>query len=476
MFEEKRLHPTTIFFNFFQFLKEFALPIILGFFTFRGQALFYLLIILVAIFIINLVFSIASWYRFTYRVEDGELRIEHGIFVRKKRYISINRIQSINLTQSVFHRLFKLTKVQIETAGGSGQAEASLKAVTFEEGELLRTKLKSITTEEHFSVEQVDESTNPTDKISARRLFIAGTTSGSIGVLAAFFAFFVSQVEQLIPGEVFDKSLEWVFGLNLTLMIGLGLIVLIILWILGIAGTMIKYGNFTITKNDDELFITRGLLEKKQITIPLKRIQAVGIEESLLRQPFGFAVIYVEVAGGSLEKGEDFSTALFPILKINDVDDFIERYLPIYKSSVTTLNNPPKRAIWHYLFRSSFLFFIIACVFIFILPHFIWIAFLLFASGLLQGFLKYKDSGYANENNRITVRYRRGISRTTIRIFQNRIQAVEIKQHKFQQWMRLATAKLSIIGLMGSGTHYYVKELEDKDVTKIFDWYSYREL
>lgn len=476
MFKEKRLHPTTIFFNFFQFLKEFAIPIILGLFTFRGQALFYLLIILVAIFMINLVFSIASWYRFTYRVEDGELRIEHGIFVRKKRYISINRIQSINLTQSVFHRLFKLTKVQIETAGGSGQAEVSLKAVTLEEGELLRTKLKSITTEEHFIVERVYESTNPTDKISVRRLFIAGTTSGSIGVLAAFFAFFVSQVEQLIPGEIFDKSLEWVIGLNLTLIIGLGLMVLIILWIFGIAGTMIKYGNFTITKNEDELFITRGLLEKKQITIPLKRIQAVGIEESLLRQPFGFAVVYVEVARGSLEKGEDFSTALFPILKINDVDDFIKKYLPTYKSCVTELNQPPKRAIWYYLFRSSFLFFIIACVFIFILPHFIWIALLLLAAGLLQGFLKYKDSGYANENNRITVRYRHGISRTTIRIFPNRIQAVEIKQHKFQQWMRLATAKLSIIGLMGGGTHYYVKELENKDTTEIFDWYSYREL
>src|SRR5699024_1236805 len=117
---------------------------------------------------------------------------------------------------------------------------------------LLRTKLKSITTEEHFSVEQVDESTNPTDKISARRLFIAGTTSGSIGVLAAFFAFFVSQVEQLIPGEVFDKSLDCVFGLTLTLMIGLVLIVLIIHWILVLDGTMIKYGNFKNTKYDDE--------------------------------------------------------------------------------------------------------------------------------------------------------------------------------------------------------------------------------
>ncbi|MFP3489650.1 PH domain-containing protein, partial [Staphylococcus sp. SIMBA_130] len=89
---------------------------------------------------------------------------------------------------------------------------------------------------------------------------------------------------------------------------GLAIVVLLVFWLLGIAGTMIKYGKFAITKVGDELFITRGLLEKKQITIPLKRIQAVGIAESVIRQPFGFVTVFVEVAGGALDSGEDFST------------------------------------------------------------------------------------------------------------------------------------------------------------------------
>src|SRR5690625_5694512 len=222
MFEEKRLHPTTIFFNFFQFLKEFALPIILGFFTFRGQALFYLLVILVAIFIINLVFSIASWYRFTYRVEDEELRIEHGIFIRKKRYISINRIQSINLTQSVFHRIFKLVKVQVETAGGGEGAEVSLKAVTLQDGELLRADIKAKPESIEHSTREDVPTDYPSDKISVRRLFIAGTTSGSIGVLLAIFAFIISQAEQLIPDDFFDQSVQWIIGLSLTIIIEIG--------------------------------------------------------------------------------------------------------------------------------------------------------------------------------------------------------------------------------------------------------------
>src|SRR5699024_6653828 len=238
-------------------------------------------------------FSIASWYRFTYRVEEDELRIEHGIFIRKQRDISKNRIQSIDLTQSVIHRIFKLVKVKIETASSGQGAEAAVKAVSREEGEL-----------SDFSSEE-EQTTYPSDTITTKRLFLAGTTSGSIGVLLALAAVFFSQIEQFIPEDFFDETLKWVVGLSLIFIIGLVSIVLLVLYVLGIAGTMIKYGKFTITKNKDELFITRGLLEKKQITIPLKRIQAVGIEESLLRQPFGFATVFVEVAGGSLEKNED---------------------------------------------------------------------------------------------------------------------------------------------------------------------------
>src|SRR5690625_122720 len=474
VYKEKRLHPATIFFNFLQFLKEFALPIILGLFTLRGQALLYLILILGAIFLVILSFSVASWYRFTYRVEDEELRIEHGIFIRKKRYISINRIQSINLTQSVFHRIFKLVKVQVETAGGGEGAEVSLKAVTLQDGELLRADIKAKPESIEHSTREDVPTDYPSDKISVRRLFIAGTTSGSIGVLLAVFAFLISQAEQLIPDDFFDQSVQWIIGLSLTIIIGLGIILLLVLWLLGIAGTMIKYGNFTITKYENELFITRGLLEKKQTTIPLKRIQAVGIDESILRQPFGFAEVYVEVAGGSLEKGEDFSTVLFPILKREEIESFLGKYLPNYKAPDDRLHTLPKRGIWYYLIRSSVLFLIIGGVILYFLPQFIWITVVLLLIGLLYGFLKYKDSGYNINHKHVTVRYRRGLSRSTIRIFHNRLQAVEIKQHKVERMQALASVKLSIIGLLGSGTHYHVKEMEGKEAERLFDWYSYR--
>src|SRR5699024_6754360 len=358
MSKYKHLHPIAILFNAVRIVREAIIPIGAGFLSFRGESFIYFLLGLAAFLIILLAFSVASWYRFTYRIAGDELRIEYGIFIRKKRYISKNRIQSIDLTAGVIHRLFNVEKVQIETDGSGSGAEASLKAVKMQEGENLRTELQSY---EEQVVTQDDETdgafaeADPSEQITFKRLFLSGSTSGSAGVMLAIFGFGFFKIEQFIPEHIFDSTLEWLISLSIVFIFVLICIILVLFWLIGIAGTMIKFGNFTITKRQDELFITRGLLEKKQITIQLKRIQAVGIKESVIRQQLGYVTVIAEVAGGSsLDKGEDFSTVLFPIMKASEVADFLENYLPDYAAQPEDFHPLPKRAMTYYLFRSTF--------------------------------------------------------------------------------------------------------------------------
>src|SRR5699024_9574304 len=122
------------------------------------------------------------WLRYTYRVEEDELRIEYGIFIRKKRYISKHRIQSIDLSAGIIHRLFGLVSVQIETAGSGTDAEGSLQAVKRIEGERLRDELKQMgyadEADDLMELEgDMPESANPSKRISLKRLFLAGSTS-----------------------------------------------------------------------------------------------------------------------------------------------------------------------------------------------------------------------------------------------------------------------------------------------------------
>ncbi|MFB4168123.1 PH domain-containing protein [Virgibacillus sp. JSM 102003] len=473
MFNQKRLHPAAIFFNFIRVLRESLFAVVLGFITFKDDSLFYFILITSGIFILMLTFSILSWYRYTYRIEDEELRIEYGIFIRKKRYISKNRIQSIDLTSGVIHRIFKLTKVQIETAGSSNGAEASLKAVKRTEGDALRQELKTAVTRHEDVHDDLVERKNPSLRISFKRLFLAGSTSGSIGVIFALMAFGFSELEQFIPDHYYDNTVEWAIGLSVIFIVVLVIILLVFLWLLGIAGTMIKYGNFTITKNDSELFITRGLLEKKQVTIPLKRVQAVGIQESIIRQPLGYVTVFAEVAGGSMDKGEDFSSVLFPIMKADEVGEFFNTFLPEYAGETQELIPLPKRARKFYLLRSSLPVIIIGAGVGYFFTQFVWVPILLLIGSFYLGFLRHKDGGFYQDGQRLTIRYRT-LSKNTLVMYHKRLQAFEKKQYLVQAKQKLATMRLSIIGKMGMGKHFIIKEMDESHTDQLADWYSYR--
>lgn len=93
------------------------------------------------IFIFLIVSSIIKWRKFTYRIEEDELRIEEGLLTKKKRYIPIERIQTVNTSAGIIQQIFKLVKLQVETAGGGKEAEVTLAAISQAEAEHIKRAL-----------------------------------------------------------------------------------------------------------------------------------------------------------------------------------------------------------------------------------------------------------------------------------------------------------------------------------------------
>ena len=148
MSEPKRLHPIAAVIHFIKHLKDLFFPFVV-IFLFGGNGLslsFWEMLFTATFIILSLVIGIFSWLRFTYRVEDGELRIESGVFVRKKRYIPFERIQSLDFSEGIFQRPFGLVKVRVETAGSSGSqdAEAVLTAISKAEATAIQEILTSV--------------------------------------------------------------------------------------------------------------------------------------------------------------------------------------------------------------------------------------------------------------------------------------------------------------------------------------------
>ncbi|HLT55539.1 MAG TPA: PH domain-containing protein [Bacillota bacterium] len=467
MSKVRRLHPAAILFQFFKLLKGWVIYLLIGLITIKGEGLiYYSLLVLLFIFVL-LTISILKWYRFTYQIGEDEFRIEYGIFIRKKRYISKHRIQSIDLSANPIHQIFHLVKVEIETAGSGTDTEASLQAVKLAEGEKIRERFKG------SSIQEEQPKQKPASKnITNKDLLLAGATSGSTGVILALLAAVFSEIEQIIPDHFYDQTVAWLIGLSVTYIILLAAAVLIFIWILGIVGTVLKYWNFTITKTENELVITRGLLVKKHATIPLKRIQAVGIKESIIRQPLGYVAVFAEVAGSSLDNGEDFSTLLFPIMKKGEVKRFLQHFLPDYTIPEERLTTIPKRGIKYYLFRGSVLFFILAGGSMFFIPKYSWLFILLLVISVYFGYLRSKDCGFHIKGERVVIQFR-VLSKMTVLLYKKRIQSMENKQHFLQRKEQLATVKISIIAREGSA-NYKLKELDEADTNILSDWYSFQ--
>ncbi|WP_179107297.1 PH domain-containing protein [Sediminibacillus massiliensis] len=479
MSKPMRMHPAATIFNFLRIIKDVIIPAIIGFFaTFSNINLggFWFEVLYIVLFlVITITYSFLSWYRFTYRVEDDELKIEYGIIVRKKRYISKNRIQSIDLTAGIIHRIFGLVRVEVQTAGSDNAAEAGLKAVTRQNGELLRETLKNrqepVLPEEDQPDDEKVPVAGPTRKIDLSRLLIAATTSGGVGVFLSLFALGGSQLNQVIPDDFFMDIYNWAVHLSIYFLVSIIFFVFVVLWLMAIAGTILKYSYFTIQKNSEEVYITRGLLEKKQLTVPLKRIQGIRIQENVLRQPFGYAAVYAEVAGGSADKDEEFSTVLFPLLKQEEIAVFISQFVPDYSMDVEW-NPLPKRSARRFIIRAVLPVLIVVSPLVYFFPFYSWVLlFVLLAAGLL-GYFRYKDAGYIKKADQLAFRYR-NISRETIYTKRKRIQSLSTSVHWFQSRRNLKTAFFSIASHTGMGKSFKVKDIEDSQAESIIDWYSF---
>ncbi|TYS57410.1 PH domain-containing protein [Sutcliffiella horikoshii] len=482
MSEKKRMHPAAIVVAFFKQLRELLFPIIIFVFfgSSSGEGFFSIIYIAVMVlwFAGLIAIGVVSWYRFYYWIEDGELRMEYGVFVKKRRFIPQERIQTLDTSEGIIQRIFGLVKVQIETAGGGTEAEASLTAVTKDEANKLREALlyyknkdevygPKLPDQQEPSAEPVEK---PTYKASWKTLFIVGTTSGGIGVVLSAVIAFTSQFDQFVPYEDIIDRFGMVLQTSVYLIASIVFVVLFVSWLISIVMTMFKYGNFTVTKQDDELQISRGIIEKRQLTISLKKIQAIRISQNLLRQPFGYATVYVESAGSSGGKESDFSTILFPLLKVSEVEAHLKQFVPSYLL-VQEVHGLPKRSVIRYLIRLMVPAALLSIPIAYFFQPYGYLAFLSVVVAGLLGYSQYKAAGWAMESEQLQLSYRH-LSKNTVLVRKKRIQSFELRESFFQGKRKLFTIKAAIKTGLG-GKDFQVVDVEQHDGEQIYEWYSY---
>ena len=470
MSEKKRLHPVAMLLSLIKHLKEAALPLI--FFVFVGGGNGYSwwhFVAIGALIVFTIGNGVLGWIFYTYHVENKELRIHQGFIFRKKRFIPSERIQSIDFSQGVIQRPLGLVKVQIETAGGGGEPEVVMSALRRADAEVLRSELyekrKTVVDE---TVQRVEEAEELQYKLSWRDLLIAASTSGGIGVVISFVAAIGSQVENFIPDEFYQSVTERVMEATLTYVLLAVALLLLISWVFSVLGTVFKYGGFILSRVEGDLIINRGILEKRQLTIPMHRVQAIRIVEGVLRQPLGYATLYVESGGGG-GKDEQFSTILFPLIKRKKVTELLGDILPevsVHEECVSL----PVRARNRYLFRFILPTLLPIGVMAYFLPYGA-LSFLFLPIAGVIGYLHYRDAGWGVKGDVALLQFRY-IGRTRVYVARSHIQSMEIETTFLQKPRQLTTFKVSILSSL-AGKQFRVRDLEQDSGHALLNWYSY---
>lgn len=430
----------------------------------------YFVYVLIGTMALTFFSGIAGWYRFQFRVADGELQIKKGIFVRKKVYMAKERIQVIDVTEGLVQRVFGLVKVEVKTAGG-GTESATINAMTFEEAEELKRELRANTSvkiegevfEEGIGIEEefLDEW-----KISTKELVLAAFTSGNFGLIASILGALSGQLDAVITDEAIDYIQGALPGLNnFTLIVTVVIAILVISWTFSFLGVIFNYSDFSVKKTEKELLIRSGLIERKHITIPFDRIQAVRFVEGILRQPLGCGMLYVESAGFE-QKVKERSIVLVPFISSAKMNDFFDRFLADFHIPELDIH-PPKRAFFRYLRRPSHLL-LLAIPVAWYFWEYGWLMSFLLIPATILGWLRYQDAGLYFDSKMIAMQFR-NFNRKTAFIRRKRVQVIEETVNPFQE--RKSLSSVAVTAASGAkGIEFSINDLEKKDVAEIRNW------
>ena len=442
MYKPQRVHPLGIL--FFTIRTIYAM----------GQALLPLFIIAIAqpavrkwiivaaplLLAFFIVYGIFYWLRYLFYISGQELRVEYGVMVRKKRYIPFERIQSVQITAGVLLRLFGLVKVQVETAGGGKEAEFVLAALPRKTALELQTILQA---GGKPMADAPDEMESIEYKLSTRSLLLLASTSNGIGVAISAILVILSQLDDFLPQmNVWEKVAtyaEHMASAMVSLIIMAVFILILLAWLLSLIGTIIRFSGFQLRRESDSIKINRGLFEKQQLSIPIKRIQAVKVVEGLLRQPFGMVSVQVVSISNIGAKGE--GKVLFPLLPRAELPEFLEKVAPEFVMPLA-FQSLPRQAKRRYLLINTIPALIIAILSSVFLP---WgyVAFILPLLGVWLGNKQYHDAGYQMEGNTLILRSRK-LGRETTIIPRRRIQSLHVSQNPFQIRSGLSNLKVAI--------------------------------
>lgn len=371
-----RYHPLTTLYRIYQLAKN-SLLFAIFIFVIKGGSDFWLYkygrYVFIAFIILRFLYILVSWWKETYEWDKQSFHFKKGVFVKRVSTIPFSKIQNITRQTNLFHRVFRLTSLTLETAMDGGEDDTiKFEVVTKDHASFLINLLEveeketyEDTSEQILALEQKKEKDVKTIHFepTSRDLWKASFTSLSFLAIIPIMAGLYDYVEPFLPQfkgfwSFFSQS-NWLIAI-------LSIAAVIIAVSFGIVRTFTRFGKYRISSNERYIFIDRGIVDQSNFAIEKRKIQGLQLRQPFMKRVFGLVeVTLISTASPNANDGNVSINSLYPFLPVHEAYALVEQLLPEYKlnHSMTRL---PKRTLFIKLLRLSYLW-VIATGYYFIL-------------------------------------------------------------------------------------------------------------
>lgn len=335
-------------------------------------------VIFLALIAVILIFQLFRWKKTTVMLEEDALIWERATLNKKTLTINVQNISSINLEQNLFERIIHTSRVKIDTNSLSTasktdinllfQKETAEKFKAYIEARMRLVQNGGTSVEMSETGEKRSESgdkmavqyASSLSDIAMHSLYDISLISIllTVGVLLGFLGSFYELLESAETSDLVS-----LFG---TALVG---VFIVFSFLASIFKRFFTYYNFTVGRKRKRIFLSYGLLKKREYTLPVEMINALLIKQTLIGRIFRRYSAAIECIGVGDEENE---TAQLTIsLPYEEMLNRIRELLPEYELDALEQCRPvPKKGIFHKLSGNLYLilFFLAAWLGISLVP------------------------------------------------------------------------------------------------------------
>lgn len=434
----RRLHWATLLVEAIEFLRRFlfTLVVVLAAGS-RSEGM--VEIVVAGIGALTVLVSGVRYLTTRYGFEGDRFVVTSGLVWKQNRTIPLERIQNVNLQRNVLHRLLGVSQVDIQTASGLG-SEASLRVLSDKDAQELKHVLLGHQPTPTF---QVAEPTASLFEVELRDLVLAGAFQNrSLYLVFAVLGLFQGPELMGFMRRASGPATLLVKNLGLGAAVLAGGVLLLVGWLVAIAGTVTKYYGFHLNRHEKGLKVGFGLLTQFEHVIPLRRVQFLRVDQPWLYRRLGLYEMDVATAGSFGKEEGGGTTKLAPVVRHVDATRLAHHIfadVPIdvvewSRVSALTIRRAFLAMAWPCLAASGLLALRVGALGWLVLP-------LLLGLAWIYALRRFAALGYAVKDGFVCARG--GVlKRSTVFIPLERVQFVGMDSSFFQR--RLGLASLSV--------------------------------